>query len=323
MSAEPNVRPQTTADPALPPADLTSKQQSSNLPVAPEMPGSDKGGSGSGRHIALPKDFSSILNTGDDIIVRLNKLLKTPGGLQSFLSTTNYGLYILAHLHSESPSRAQIVARLATALGRTPSKTPVANPSAAAAGVPLTPLIPLALAISDLRTTLRLTGLIPLYVLLKSLIRSKEPDRITYIIKLAQCLSYIGFQAIENVYHLTNKTVIASSWTNARFARLGGQSKLVTWSCRAWLAGITCDFLRLAREAQLSRQNGTYEKLNAEEKREVDRKWWSEALVATSWYPMAVHYSVEGGIGLNLGMIGCCGFFANLGNFLKAWDSTA
>lgn len=287
------------------------------------MPGSDKSNSGSGRHIALPKDLSSILNTGDDIIVRLNKLLKTPGGLQSFLSTTNYGLYILAHLHSQSPSRAQIIARLATALGRTPSKTPVANPSAAAAGVPLTPLLPLALAISELRTTLRLTGLIPLYVLLKSLIRSKEPDRITYFIKLTQCLGYIGFQLLENIAHLTNKTVIASSWTNARFARLGGTAKLATWSCRSWLVGITCDFLRLARESQLAKQNGTYAKLNAEEKREVDRKWWSEALVATSWFPMAVHYSVEGGIGLNLGVIGACGFFANLGNFLKAWDSTA
>lgn len=323
MSAEPNVRAQTTADPALPPSDLSSKQsQSSNLPVAPEMPGSEKGGSGSARHIKLPSDLSSLLNTSDDIIVRLNKLLKTPGGLQSFLSTTNYGLYILAYLHSTAPSRAQIIARLATALGRTPSKAPIANPSAAA-DVPVSPIIPLALAISDLRTTLRLTGLIPLYVLLKSLIRSKEPDRVTYLIKLAQCLSYIGFQSIENVYHLTNKTVIASTWTNSRFSRFGGHAKLMTWSCRFWLAGISCDFLRLARESQLSKQNGTYARLSQEEKREADRKWWSEALVATSWYPMALHYAIEGGIGLNLGMIGACGFFANLGNFLKAWDTTA
>jgi len=169
---------------------------------------------------------------------------------------------------------------------------------------------------------LRLTGLIPLYVLLKSLIYSKEPDTITYSIKIAQCLSYVTFQAIENVSHLTNKTIINANWTNARFSRLGGHAKLVTWSCRAWLMGITLDFLRLFREAQLSRQNGTYAKMNEEEKRSADKAWYSSLFVAMSWYPMAVHYSVEGGIGLNLGMVGASGFLANLGNFMKLWEAT-
>ncbi|KAK5085975.1 hypothetical protein LTR05_005265 [Lithohypha guttulata] len=322
MSAEPNVHGDRTADPALPPTDLKNEKGAS-LPVAPEMPGADDG-SKSKREIGLPNvptDLKSILYTADDTIVRLNKLLKTPGGLATFLSTTNYGLYILAHLHSTAPSRAEILTKLATALGRTPPKAPIA-PVPQAAGLPASPLIPLALTLADLRTTLRLTGLIPLYVLLKSLVKSKEPDQITYFIKITQCLSYMTFQFLENVLHLTNKTVIASTWTNARFTRLGGTTKLMTWSCRAWLAGITCDFLRLFREAQLARQTGSYQKLNEEQKREADKKWWTEFFVATSWYPMAIHYSVEGGIGLNLGMVGACGFFANLGNFLKAWEGT-
>lgn len=322
MSAENNVNPDRTADPALPPTDLT-KEKSSNLPITPEMPNTDDS-STSKRQVQLPNfpsDFKSLVSTTDDTINRLNKLLKTPGGLASFLSTTNYGLYILAHLHSTAPSRYEVLTKIATALGRTPPKTPLA-PVPQAAAVPASPLIPLALTLADTRTTLRLTGLIPLYVLLKSLVKSKEPDQITYFIKLAQCLSYMSFQFIENIYHLTNKTVINANWTNARFARLGGGAKLVTWSCRSWCAGITCDFLRLFREAQLARQNGTYSKMNEEEKRAADKQWWSSLFVAASWYPMAVHYSVEGGIGLNLGMIGACGFLANLGNFMKAWEGT-
>ena len=325
MSAEPNVQSDRTADPALPPTDINAKANTSNMPVAPELPGSEKGGNNA-KHINLPNiptDLKSILNTTDDTIVRLNTLLKTPGGLATFLSTTNYGLYILAHLHATSPSRAQILTKLATALGRTPPKSALATPVPQAVGAPATPILPLALTLADLRTTLRLTGLIPLYVLLKSLIRSTEPDRITYVIKLVQCLGYMTFQLLENVAHLTNKTIINSNWTNSRFSRLGGQAKLVTWSCRGWLTGITCDLLRLARETQLARRDGSaYTKKNEEEKLEADKQFYTSLFVALSWYPMAIHYSVEGGIGLNLGMVGACGFFANLGNFLKAWQAT-
>lgn len=319
MSAENS----TTADPALPPTDInTADTKSSSLPITPEMPGTEKGGSGPKKQIdvpSIPTDLKSLLSTTDSTLTRLNTLLKTPGGLASFLSTTNYFLYILAHLHTTAPTRAQLLIRLNTLLGRPSPKIPAGAISPSA---PTSPLIPLALTLGDLRTTLRLTGLIPLYVLLKSLIRSSEPDKVTYAIKLAQCASYITFQALENIHHLTNKTVINANWTNARFARLGGNASLVTWSCRAWLAGVTCDFLRLLREAQLARQNGTYERLNVEQKREADKKWWSEFLVASSWYPMAVHYSVVGGIGLNLGVVGACGFLANLGNFLRAWEGT-
>ncbi|KAK5938346.1 hypothetical protein PMZ80_009316 [Knufia obscura] len=326
MSAETNTTAPVTTDPALPPTDSTTssstKSSTSNLPITPEMPGSEKGGSGPKRQIDIPRvptDLKSLLNTTDTTLTRLNKLLKTPGGLASFLSTTNYLLYILAHLHLTAPTRAQLLIKLNSYLGRS---IPKIAPGAVSPTTPSTPLLPLALTLGDLRTTLRLTGLIPLYVLLKSLIKSNEPDTLSYTIKLAQCASYITFQALENISHLTNKTVINANWTNARFSRLGGTTKMMTWSCRAWLCGITCDFLRLFREAQLARQNGTYERMNEEEKRNVDKKWWSEFFVATSWYPMAIHYSVEGGVGLNLGMVGACGFLANLGNFLKAWEGT-
>lgn len=325
MSAESNATAPVTADPALPPTDSASNSSdlsSSHLPVNPAMPGSEKSGSGPKRQVdvpSVPNEVKSLLDRADSTLVRLNKLLKAPGGLASFLSTTNYALYILAHLHTTAPTRAQLLIKLNSFLGRA---APKVAPGAVAPSAPTSPILPLALTLGDTRTTLRLTGLIPLYVLLKSLLKSSDPDRISYTIKLAQVASYIVFQALENVFHLTNKTVVNANWTNARFARVGGHAKLMTWSCRAWLCGISCDFLRLFREAQLGRQTGRYERMNADEKREADRKWWSEFFVAASWYPMALQYAVEGGIGLNMGMIGLCGFMANLGNFAKAWQAT-
>lgn len=327
MSAETNTPGQTAAnaDPALPPVDLSSRPSaaSKELPIEPEMPGtSEKDASKTITLPYLPSDIKSLVQTADSGISRLNTLIKTPGGLQSFLSTSNYALYILSYAHMAAPSRARVIAKISELLGRPSTKI---APGAIAPTAPSTPLLPLALAISDLRTTLRLTGLIPLYCLLKSILanRNKAKDSITYYIQLTQCLGYIGFQLLENVYQLTAKTVLTTDFTNTRFARLGGQAKLVTWSCRSWMLGITCDFLRLAREAQLAQQPGSkYSTMSAEEKKTADAKWWSELMVATSWYPMAIQYSVEGGIGLSLGAIGCCGFFANVGNFLKLWATT-
>lgn len=324
MSAEPNANAPRSADPALPPTTDSNKEKTGlNTSAGPEMPGSaprDKNLSLS----SLPIDLrpKSLLSTADATLTRLNAVLKQPTGLAAFLSTTNYALYILTHAHLTSPTRAQVINTLRTTFGLPASKIP---PAALKPAAPTSPLLPLALTLADLRTTLRLTGLIPLYIALKSLIktRNQAKDKVTYAIQLAQVLSYMTFQFIENVYHLTNKTVINSNWTNTRFARLGGLEKLVTWSCRAWCSGITFEFLRLARQTQLANQPGSdYSKMDANAKKEADKKFWTDLFVATSWYPMAWHYSVEGGIGLNLGMVGCCGFFANVGNFLRLWQET-
>lgn len=324
MSAEPNATAPRSADPALPPTtDSKTDKTASTTSAAPEMPGSaprDKNLSLS----TLPIDLNpkSLISNTDVTLTRLNTLLKTPAGLAAFLSTTNYALYILTHAHLTSPTRAQVINTLRTTIGLPASKIP---PAALKPTQPTSPLLPLALTIADLRTTLRLTGLIPLYIALKSLIKSrnKAKDSVTYTLQLAQVVSYIGFQLIENIYHLTNKTVINANWTNTRFARLGGSAKLVTWSCRAWCSGITFEFLRLARQTQLARQPGSeYSQMDASAKKEADKKFWTDLFVATSWYPMAWHYSVEGGIGLNLGMVGACGFFANVGNFLRLWQET-
>ena len=96
------------------------------------------------------------------------------------------------------------------------------------------------------------------------------------------------------------------------------------WSCRAWLVGVSSDFFRLGREAQLLQQRKDRgETISESESKEIDRKWWAEFMTAASWMPVAVHYSVEGGLkGMNLGIVGLCGVSAGLNNFRAAWGAT-
>ena len=87
-----------------------------------------------------------------------------------------------------------------------------------------------------------------------------------------------------------------------------------------------CDFVRLAREAQLQRAKraGSTEKDVSTADKEIDAKWWSELVVPTSWMPVAAQFSTEGGLpGFNLGIMGACGAMAGLGRTAGLWAETA
>ena len=117
----------------------------------------------------------------------------------------------------------------------------------------------------------------------------------------------------------------------------GDQGKAMLWACRAWLVGVSCDFLRVLRQATLIQQRrraaettegqadarANVEKAGKKERDEEDAKWWRELIVPLSWLPVAIHYSVEGGLpGMNLGVIGFCGVMAGLGKTQEFWSAT-
>jgi hypothetical protein len=246
-------------------------------------------------------------------------LIKTTAGLGATLSTVNYAIYLAAYLHAQSPTRAAVVAYISRLVGRTPSKI-APGALAPSAAVSTSFLTPLGALISDTRTTLRLTGLIPLYIWLRSLTSKKtDMDPALHRVALLQCCAYIGFQALENVYHLGGKGVLPLSVIEKR----GGVAKWVAWSCRAWLVGVASDFLRLWREAELEKENRGSK--TAAEKESFDRKWWNEFLVAAYWMPVAVHYSLyPEGLGfMNTGLVGFFGLMAGLNNFRSQWAATA
>lgn len=258
------------------------------------------------------------------------RLLSTTTGLDTFLSTVNYALYILAYFEARSPSRLAFIGRLSTLAGLqlSPSnKGSLAHIGPSQAGSRSSaPFRTLGTLVSDTRTVLRLTALLPLYAWLRELLIDKDgQDRYLRFISLAQCLSYIVFQFTENVAFLSDRGVVPQKW----LAKRGGSARWWLWSSRAWLAGVSCDFLILFRKAlvkQQRRKRVRYAKVEAEDEeseQSFDQKWWSEMFVASCWLPLSLHYSVQGGLrGMSTGAVGLLGFMAGMQNFAAQWART-
>ncbi|RMZ75255.1 hypothetical protein DV738_g5569, partial [Chaetothyriales sp. CBS 135597] len=261
----------------------------------------------------LPASGKLSLSKTDELLARL---VRSAGDFNAALGYVNYGIFLLAYLHSVSaPSRAKLIAGLQKAIGGEPKAAASLQPSS-------TFLNPLGALLSDTRTTLRLTGLLPLSVLLRSLLDKNSPrraDPVAYKIALVQCLSFIGFQLLENVGHLTRKGVIPASF----IANRGGEGAWAQWSCRSWLLGILTDFLRLAREAQVNQQKKEKGQITAQEQKAFEATWWAGLRTSLAWLPMALHYSLDGGLPfMNPGLIALSGFLAYRGNFNNAWAAT-
>lgn len=257
----------------------------------------------------------------------LRRLLANPGGLSAFLSTFNYTLFLLVYLEAKSaPLQARLAALLSKLTGRPAIgvlKAGIATQSRFQA---------LATTLSQARVTLRLFGLLPMYAWFRQLIQGPKPgqDQVLYATSLTQCSLYMTFQFLENVALLTDKAVLPTSYTARWTAKSGGTTaKMYLWAYRFWFGGVLCDFVRLAREAQLEREkraNKSEKQLttNVEEEREIDAKWWSELIVPTSWTPVAMQFSTEGGLPwFNLGIMGACGAMAGLGRTAGLWAATA
>lgn len=239
---------------------------------------------------------SSALGLGSELIVN-DRLLASTVGLETFLSTVNYVLYILISINPRS------------------------NPSPAS-------LESLTTLISDTRTTLRLTALLPLYSSLRAQLTDRaKKDRYLRAISLIQCIAYIFFQFTENVAFLADRGIISQR----RLARAGGSTKWWIWSSRAWLAGVSCDFLKLFREALIERQQKdlstrtSKEEVSAEAKHErmAGSKWWSEVFIASCWLPLCLHYSLQDGLlGMNNRVVGLLGLMAGAQGCTAQWAKT-
>lgn len=155
----------------------------------------------------------------------------------------------------------------------------------------------------------------------KNLYKNPPKDQYLRLLAQVQVPCYITFTIFENLWFLGSKGLLSPTFLN----RIGGANKAMVNSCRAWLVAIICDFLRLAREAQLAqikKQDGSEKQLTAQEQETANKKWYSELFVSCSWLPMAIHYSVNGGIGMTQGTLGLSGALAGSGNFFRLWQAT-
>ncbi|KIX98594.1 uncharacterized protein Z520_05895 [Fonsecaea multimorphosa CBS 102226] len=247
----------------------------------------------------------------------MDRLIQTTAGLGALLATINFSANLAAYISVRSSTRFEVIDRL---LRRTRWKG-LPNTLATAPSISST-LTPLSSLISDWRKSQRLTGLIPLYIRLRSLASKealREMDPILHRLVLLQCNAYIIFQAMENICHLHGKGILPSSVIERR----GGIARWIAWSCRAWCVGVVSEFLRLWREAEIEKRQ--HVKKTAQEQQDFNRRWWNQFMITACWFPVAVHSSFypKGIPGMNAGITSLLSLIASLNSFRNQWRATA
>ncbi|KAF2806180.1 uncharacterized protein BDZ99DRAFT_91570, partial [Mytilinidion resinicola] len=304
--------------------------------VGPGAPSpQDVNSAAASKEVSVPSHFTALPKQADRLLLRLNKLLAAPGGLSSTLGTVSYTLYLLAYLETKAPTASALSTQL-RALIKAPSTTSKTSTILVPAPGAPTPIASLGALISKARTTLRLFSLIPLYARLRTLLKGPKPDDDVFAHRIAvtQCLAYVAYQALENIAVLTDAGIFPAAVV-ARFNKGSpATARVYRAAYRSWLVGVSCDFVRLGRQAVVERRRRAVRARMAEEgrpvvegqeeeDREADALWWKELVVAVAWFPMAVQFGTDTGFpGWNLGLMGLCGLVATSGRTASLWRTT-
>ncbi|KAL9566227.1 hypothetical protein ACKAV7_009586 [Fusarium commune] len=271
--------------------------------------------------IPMPVQSKVALNAPDRLLFRLNELMKPTKDLGSVLTTFNYGLYLLAYFDSKAynlKSKALSFVRPETAFTALPG----------AAEAESSPFARLGSVVANARLTLRLFGLLPIYVRVRTLIREgKSMDPVLYIISFIQCSLFATFQLLENIAFLTEKGVLMRCGLGWLFNGTGGRvANMYRVAHRAWFLGIICDFARLMREAQIFFTKNHLEKGEiTREEAEKAVQWYYDWIRPLAWLPIGWHLSGWMGDktpGFNLGIQGAAGVLADLRRTAMLWHAT-
>jgi hypothetical protein len=239
----------------------------------------------------------------DEVLIRLQRLFTSTANVESFLAPLQYSACLVSYLQKDiHPRSASTAAALNTVVG-------------------------------SWRNTLRLLQIPVLYTLLRQLLSetaSSRGDLLIWQINVAQCILYLVYQLQENVAHLVELDILSSSTLPIPLYR--DQTTLWLHSNRFWLLGISCDLLRLTREAMLERSRrkiaSTSEQTDSDpelfsEQERVDKKWWNELVTAGFTWPLCLNSSLENGLSkFNDGVVGALGVFANFETLRQRWEET-
>ncbi|KAL9008841.1 MAG: hypothetical protein Q9173_006072 [Seirophora scorigena] len=273
--------------------------------------------------------LESYIQKTDGQIRRINRLLSTTSNLDLTLSTLTYTLSLLSHtIH--------------------PSSSPKSSSR----------LLRLSFLLSETRTTVRLLALLRLLPSLLSLLFSDPspfssiPTTTTTtttktknaLLASVQAAANVTFQFLENVAFLGSKRILPLPPAT--------QARCYVLCSRAWALSVGCDLWRLGREygilgrRKAKEQDGGRWKgagredegmktvqgeegktMEGEKTADVEERgylsaeigrWRKEALVTACWAPVAVHYSVEGGV-LGEGTVALLGLLGSAVGLREGW----
>ena len=271
----------------------------------------------------------------DAFIAHLNKCFSTPSGIDTVLLFVTYASRLsAAGLTALSASALRRSARdwLALVSSLPPrttilftasdnAKLPRTGSAAAAAALVLAQrLRSLATLLAEVRTALRLWGLLSMYLwgrrlVLKALAArraratagekpsSSQETLADTAVAWGQFLSIAAYQVLENGAYLSSKGVLG--WSKP------AQGRAAKWSVRFWALFVGLELGRLAADGLRDGTGGRIQKTAAE------KQVWQKAVVRNlAWAPLTVHWSVDKGfIGDNV-----IALLGSIPGTIQMWD---
>jgi hypothetical protein len=310
---------------------LSSTQFPSYLPTAPASPSAE-----SAPPLPTPsaprfQNVRALFSNTDRTAAHLSRILATPGGQDSALTTAYYTLVFLhASINTTLESQLQNIAAsfaktASTALN--PGETAIVSftpPPLAANLARLSASSKLLSAkISDYRIFVRLWGLLGIYAWAKSVYNSPPKDPVLRSIAYAQVGVNLCFQTLENTAYLAGNGILTLAPEK--------QGKAWLLSAKFWAAHLALDFIRLYRvrsswakkEVDAEGKEVDVDEKEFRAKREVEvATWWRQFVVDCCYAPMSIHYSRPEGFLTQL-QIGILGIVAGGTGFRELWRKTA
>lgn len=296
------------------------------------------------------KSLISTAHSTDHTLVRLSKLLSTPGGIDVVLCTTSYTLTLVHALLSRLLERrlANIAWDVADKVDGVlfPGETLIASLPAPTSTKVLAQIVgsskALADIIADYRIFVRLWGVVGLYTWARATYNSPVPEdanskeKILRGLTWAAIASCVAFQVLENGAYLSSKGALTTAaWVgDAGKAR---ENKWWIWSSRFWAAYVGIELSRIGIQGYYHPSNSTQvqeigddgekeDKIKREENLRAEKLetwlWWTDLASNIAYAPMTIHWSLERGLLSDWG-VGVCGMVAGGALLADAWRRTA
>lgn len=272
--------------------------------------------------------FQTAPSNIDAFLAHLHRCLQTPSGIDTLLLFIGYTSRLSASvLQALTGPAIQRSAKqlLAIADALPPSATLV---FATTKSFPFSPSVALVLRVakrlkalsvllSEIRTFMRLWGLLNMYFWGRGLVlkwrQSKNPpqsssdekekaaktaptDKVETTIAWAQLTACVVFQSLENATYLSSKGILLD-WAPAT------QGRAARWSARFWGAFVGIELGRLLYESHKRGQRSARERIGSRTVAEAERderEWgeaWRKSVVRNlAWAPLTVHWSLEKGL---------------------------
>lgn len=256
----------------------------------------------------------------------------TSAGQERVLAAVGYFSHALHHLIAAAPwialqTRLSLLSRIKQYKAHHEHEKAVAATTPPAQQPATPPLLALSALCSETRYTLRLFGMIPLWRWGEQTLRNPPKDPYIHAITVVQVLANTVYQVLENGGFLASKGVVSKRFVD----RWGGIEKWYLWSVRAWFSHIVLQFGILWRQYVMRKNRAAAAAASGEKATDEDveaqrlevRAWRKSLMNCVFWAPLALHWSVEQGVGVPGNLTGIGGFMAGSWGFWDLWAATA